>query len=436
MSDTEVKDIKKLNKKKRKARRRNALIFPLYKVFGWDLLCYYSIEYLFFTITKGLKPSFVLIISAAYIISKVIMQIPSVIISEYLGKKKSIIIGNTLVALCIILEIFSPNFLVIIIAQIFAGFGYDIKAICDGNLLYDSVATKGGDGLYTKLETKGGSGYYVLDAILSIMAGYLFVMNNYIPMTICLICVLISLILSCVFKEVYPVDKNKRKKIGKFAKEYKNNIRDSLKFIKRSRRIKAYVLFASVFYALITIFDTYKFDLLTDVGIGAEQFSMIIASLSLIAAISVGFSKKVQKRLKNKFLTFISLIYILSWLLIGIIILRFTNNIIIPIILMFYVIIRRCDSQWYIVRGKYLKNFTRQNTREKITFTFELITSLAGGIAALAGAWILEVTDIRHAIILVSLAGLALIIMVLDYMKTRFGLKPKEYKKEDIKFYI
>ena len=436
MSDTEVKDIKKLNKKKRKARRRNALIFPLYKVFGWDLLCYYSIEYLFFTITKGLKPSFVLIISAAYIISKVIMQIPSVIISEYLGKKKSIIIGNTLVALCIVFEIFSPNFLVIIIAQIFAGFGYDIKAICDGNLLYDSVATKGGDGLYTKLETKGGSGYYVLDAILSIMAGYLFVMNNYIPMIICLICVIISLILSCVFKEVYPVDKNKRKKIGKFAKEYKNNIRDSLKFIKRSRRIKAYVLFASVFYALITIFDTYKFDLLTDVGIEAEQFSMIIASLSMIAAISVGFSKKIQKRLKNKTLSFISLIYLLSWISVGVIVLKVTNNIAVPLILMFYIVIRRCDSQWYIVRGKYLKNFTSQNTREKITFTFELITSLAGGIAALVGAWILEITDIRHAIILVSLAGLALIIMVLDYMKTRFGLKPKEYKKEDIKFYI
>lgn len=166
MENTIEKDKIKINKKKKSnARRNNATLFPIYKVFAWDLLCYYSIEYLFFTITKGLTPSMVLIISAAYIISKVILQIPSVIISEYLGKKKSIIIGNTLVALSIVLEIFSPNFLVIIAAQIFSGLGYDIKAICDGNLLYDSVATKGGDGLYTKLETRGGSGYYILDAI-------------------------------------------------------------------------------------------------------------------------------------------------------------------------------------------------------------------------------------------------------------------------------
>lgn len=165
------------------------------------------------------------------------------------------------------------------------------------------------------------------------------------------------------------------------------------------------------------------------------QFSIIVASLSLIAAVSVGFSKKIQKKLKNKTLTFISIIYLLSWISIGTIVLTLTNNnIIVPLILMFYIIIRRCDSQWYIVRGKYLKNFTKADSREKITFTFELITSIAGAIAALIGAWILEVTDIRHAIILVSLAGLALMIIVLDYMRTRFGLKPKEYRKEDIRF--
>ena len=436
MSATKTKEQKEKTKNKKKSRRINAIIYPIYKVFAWDLLCYYSIEYLFFTITKGLTPSMVLIISAAYIIAKVIMQIPAVIISEYLGKKKSIIIGNIFVAFCIVLEIFSPNFFVVIIAQIFAGLGYAIKAICDGNLLYDSVATKGGDGLYTKLETKGGRGYYILDAILSMVAGYLFVINNYIPMIICLICVIVSLILSFVFKEIYQVDNKNKKKIGKFVKEYKVNIRDSLKFIKRSRRIKAYILFASVFLSLITIFDTFKSELLTDIGIGAEQFSMIFASLSLIAAVSVSFSSMVQNKLKNKTLTFISMIYLLSWLSIGIVVLNISNNIIIPIVLMFYVIIRNCDSQWYILRGKYLKNYTTQKTREKITFTFEFITSIAGAIAALIGAWILEITDIRHAILLISLGGLALIIIVLDYMRTRFGLRPKEYRKEDIKFNI
>ena len=48
------------------------------------------------------------------------------------------------------------------------------------------------------------------------------------------------------------------------------------------------------------------------------------------------------------------------------------NPIAVPIILALYAVNRICDSQWYIVRGKYLKNFTEPESREKITFTFEL----------------------------------------------------------------
>ena len=151
---TKAKKRREKNRILKKSRRINAVIYPIYKVFAWDLLCYYSIEYLFFTITKRLTPSQVLVIAAIYIIAKVLFQIPAVIISEYLGKRKGIIIGNAMVVLHMVLLINSPNFLVIVLSQMISGLGYDIKAICDGNLLYDSVATKGGDGLYTKLETK------------------------------------------------------------------------------------------------------------------------------------------------------------------------------------------------------------------------------------------------------------------------------------------
>ena len=103
------------------------------------------------------------------------------------------------------------------------------------------------------------------------MSGYLFVINNYAPMIICLIGTVISLVISFGFKDIYLVDKKKRKTVGNFAKEYKTDIVDSLKFIKRSNRMKSYLLFAAVFYALINIFDTYKFDLLTEVNIGEEE---------------------------------------------------------------------------------------------------------------------------------------------------------------------
>ena len=160
-----------------KARRQNAKLFPIYKMFSWDLLFFYSIEFLFYTITKKVTPSEVLIINGFYLLFRIVMQIPAVVITDFLGKRKSIILGNILLIFYIAILIFGPGAISIIIADLIFSLGYDIKTIAESNLLYDSVSTKGGDGLYSKLDARGGSWYYILDGIASLTAGYLFVMN-------------------------------------------------------------------------------------------------------------------------------------------------------------------------------------------------------------------------------------------------------------------
>ena len=430
------KELRKKEKKKiSKKKRNNAILYPIYKMFSWDLLSFYSIEFLFYTITKGISASQVLLLTSVYIISKILFQIPSVAISDYLGKRKSIILGNFLLVIYMSILIFAPDFKWIVIANIFCGFGYDLKTISEGNLLYDSVATKGGDGIYTKIDSKGASGYYILDTALSVIAGYLFVINNYIPMYISLIFLIISTILSIKFKEIYNPKKSENKEsFSKFLKGYSSDIVDSFKFIKQSNRIRSYIIFAAAFYGLIKIIGTYKSDLLTDIGVTEEQFSMIYAVLSLIAAISVSYSRKIQRHFKNKTLTFISLSYILSIILIGAISIQITNNIALPLILIFYTVIRICDSQWYVTEYTYLKNFTTPESRNKISFTFELVTGIVASIMSLVGAAILECVSIRYAMLLVGLLFLAIMIVILDYMRTRIGLKPKQYTKKDIEF--
>ena len=430
-----MEKIKKDKKKISKKRRNNAILYPIYKMFSWDLLCYYSIEFLFLTITKGLSASQVLTLTSIYIISKIIFEIPAVAICDYIGKRKSMILGNMFVALYLILLIYSPNFIWIIVAMLSCGLGYDLKTISEGNLLYDSVSTKGGDGIYTKIDSKGSSGYYILDTVLSIIAGYFFVINNYIPMYISLFFIIISTILSFKFKDIYSIkDKKKEESFSEFLKGYSKDIKSSFEFIKRSNRMRAYVIFAAVFYGLIKIMSTYKSDLLVDVGVSEEQFSMIYAVLSLIAAISVTYSRKIQRYFKNKTLTFLSLSYILSIVFIGAIAVSITNSIALPLILIFYTVLRVCDSQWYVTQYTYLKNFTTASSRNKISFTYELIVGIVASIMSLMGAAILNVVDIRRSTVLIGLLFLAVMIVILDYMRTRIGLKPKQYSKEDLEF--
>ena len=329
-----IKEKKKVKKiiNQNKARRNNAKLYPIYKMFSWDLLCYYSIEFLFYTITKQVTASQILIITALYIIFKITLQIPAVIITDFVGKRNSIILGNILLIIYMLILIFAPGMIGIIIANFICSLGYDIKALAETNLLYDSVATRGGEGLYTKLDSKGGSFYYYLDGICCLSAGYLFVVNNYLPLLICLGFIIISTILSFKFKEIYNNEKPKVDSIAKTINEYCTDLKKSIKFILKSRRLKSYIIFGAIFYGVIEVIDTYKSELLIVKGIPEEQFSMIFACLTLLAGVSVTFSKKIHKKFRNRTLSFISLTYILSCIVIGILAWKFTNIIVIPII--------------------------------------------------------------------------------------------------------
>ena len=106
------------NKELSKIKRRNAKIYPVYKMFAWDLLFFYSIEFLFYTITKKVTTSEVLIINWFYLLFRILMQIPAVTITDFLGKRKSIILGNIMIAIYVLILIIFPGAISIIIADL------------------------------------------------------------------------------------------------------------------------------------------------------------------------------------------------------------------------------------------------------------------------------------------------------------------------------
>lgn len=420
----------------RKIRRNNAKLYPIYKMFSWDLLFFYSIEFLFYTITKKVTASEVLIINGFYLLFRNLMQIPAVTITDFLGKRKSIILGNVMLIIFILALIFIPGAIGVIIADLVCALGYDIKTIAEANILYDSVSTKGGEGLYSKIDAKGGSWYYILDGVASLTAGYLFVFNNYLPIIICLVFIIISTILSFGFKDIYPVKRKKNEKINIFGalKDYKEDLKVSFKFIIKSKRMKAFILFQIVFYSLIEIIDTYNSDLLVNIGIPEEQFSMIFAILTFISGVSLSLKRPIEKKFKNRTLSFLSLTYIGACIVIGTIASLYKGVTIIPIVLIMYAVQRMSTSIWYILETKYLRNFTNEEMRNKITCAYELIGGIAASIFSILGGLLLEVFKVENAFLVVGLFSLACMVVVLDYMRKRFGLKPEEYKKEDIEF--
>ena len=164
------------------ANERNIQIYPLYKAFAWDMFFYYSIAFLFLTQVKNLSPSEVLLTEAAYPIFKMLLLIPFTKFIEKQGKRKSLIFANISIVLSISILIFAQNIWYVFAFQLFSSLGYLIKGICETNMLYDSIPRNPKRGsLFAKIDGKATSYYYYINSVASFAAGFLYVINPYIP---------------------------------------------------------------------------------------------------------------------------------------------------------------------------------------------------------------------------------------------------------------
>ncbi len=420
----------KTKKEETKAKRKNAKLFPIYKMFSWDLLFFYSTQYLFYTMVKGITAGEILKLDAFFPLFIIVMQLPAAICADFLGRKKSLVIGNIIMVIYIFLLILLPGMIGIFIANIIYAFGYSLRGIQATNILYDSTATKGGEGLYPKINGKGATGYYILDGIASLTAGYLFVINGYLPMIICLIFTIIATIISTRFQDIY-INQLEENEVSNKIKEYKEDFKISIKNIMTSKRLRALLIFMGIFNAFITITGTYRGNILTELEVKPEVFSMINAILTFIAGIATIFQDKIHKKFRNKSFAFLSLTFVISIIIIGI--LLFTGSTkILPIILILFAVRNITMSNYYVLSERYSKNFSTAKTRSRISFATEFTTNIIEAIAVFLAGMLLDATNIRFATIFIGLAFLMLFVLGLDYMRTRVGLKPKEYDKKDI----
>ncbi len=156
--------------------------------------------------------------------------------------------------------------------------------------------------------------------------------------------------------------------------------------------------------------------------------------LTLIGGVAISLKTVIEKKFKNRTLAFISLLYIGACIAIGTVSSLFNSKRIIPFVLIMYTIQKINVSIWYILETKYLKNFTKEDMRNKLTFSYELIGGIAASTFSILGGLLLNMINVKNAFLIVGLVALACMIVVLDYMKTRFGLNPEDYKKEDLEF--
>ena len=89
---------------------------------------------------------------------------------------------------------------------------------------------------------------------------------------------------------------------------------------------------------------------------------------------------------------------------------------------------------YYTLIKRYLNSFSNPHISTKIYSVNSIMEDIGGAVISLVVSAMLNYTTTAYATLFIGIITLIAFIVVLDYMKTRLGLAPEEYRKQDIEF--
>lgn len=424
----------------KQAQIHNRKLYPFYKMFSWDLLSYYAIDFIFLTQVKNLSAaSVILAVEALYTLFKFFFQLPSTIIIDKFGKRNGLIFGNTLLVIHLFFIIFCNGLPMLIFSQFISAFGFCIKSTAESSLLYDTLPNnEEGSRLFAKTDARGSSGYQFIDAIFSVLAGFLFVINPYLPLILSSIFCLFSVFLASKFQSISTLQKQGEEEnitnLYQFKKYWKN-LRYSIRFIFHSSRLRSLVIFYGITAGFTLSLVAYRKSLLSDLEIPPQYFGIIFAILGIVSSIFARKQHWFYLKYKNRVLGNLILRFTLSVIICGLVcILPIPSWYSIGIILIMYGIQYAIKDSYYSLGKSYLGNFSTSRLRVKIYTVKDYIENLSRFMISLFGSFLLGFTNTAYLLVIFGCLFTVVSIVLLEYMRSRVGLQPEQYKEKDIHY--
>ena len=415
-------------------RKRNMKLFPTYKKIASDYLFYYTIDFLFLTQVKHISPADVVLSASIKSLFGIFLQIPANIVVEFLGRKNSIILGNILNCIYMVMFMMCGNLFDLTLAKFISSFAKSIKEIAEPTLLNASIPpSKYKSNIFAKINAKGTMGYYIIGAISRIVAGFLFEINGYLPIICSLAVLVIVSIISTFYIEPIQKHKNENNKLN--IKQQIKDIGEGFKFIITSERLKALILIAAIIESLLDILLNYQTSLWQEVKVPAYLIAFMAALISLSSAYASKKQQDFHNKFRNKTIITIGLMASISTIIAGISGLRAEQFSFLLLIIAFsFIIARFAHGMFYTIINRYFRNFTNKDIDTKIFAVKNLFVNIVSAVAGLMASFLLDKMSTAYCMIIVGTIFTIIYILMQKYMKSRVGLKPEEYSEYERKY--
>lgn len=403
---------------------KNIRLYSYYRMFSYDLFFYYVMSFFYLTTVKGLNVTQILLLSSAYPLYKIVLQIPCNNMAQKLGIRKSIITGNLFWVLGLITYILAPNIAILVVSDILFAIGAVLKQITEPAMLICSLKREKQEDEYNRIEGSGIGKYFYIETIASILAGFLFTINPHLPYILGTIMSIVSLILATQFEEVKEVTTQEYTSFRKYLSALKH----SMKSVVKKKRLQALMLYSGIFMGFIGIGSCYYKNMLTSLGMSAANFGIVFALLTTIQGIACQRQYIVERKTRNKTLTWTGLSYTVIFILIGLLLVsKLETTLLIPLVIILLVTQKIVEGTYQISMNKYMVNFTTPNTITTVLTSANLFNNIGSSLVMFFGALVLDNLNMSWGYILVGSLGFIVISLILLFMKTRVGLTPEEY---------
>lgn len=323
----------------------------------------------------------------------------------------------------------APSMFFIIIADLFFALGNAVKQITESSFLFETLKKKERISEYNKIEGKGIAIYYYIETITSILAGFLFVVNPYIPFILGTIMAFFAVCIAIQFREL----KNEPKLEYQSFKEQIITLKEGIKNTLKSKRLKALILYAAIFTGIVEINLTYYVNFFKNLGVNVEQFTLVFSILAIIQGIASQNQYIIERKTKKKTLTYLAILFTLSLIIIGL----FGTSImpssaIIGLTIGIVIVQRIITGTYEVSMSRYMVNFTTKEVAPNILATYNFFKNIGESVLLFLGALLISKIDINNAYLIFGVSSFIVMLLIINFMKNKVGLEQKDQELIDI----
>lgn len=425
-------------KKIAKIRKNNIKLYPIYKMIGLDWIFYYGVKVLFLTQIKNISPADIILSNSFYSLFYIIFGVLNNIIVDKIGKKQSTVLGQFLNLISMSIVLICPNFGWLLVSDIIRAMGFSLKGISESSLLNISIPKSKKKGqIFSKIDSRGYSKFCFVGAMSTLISGFFYSINPYIPIVLCLSANLFAVIIAMNFIDIEHLSKDKKadENTKENIKKLIFDLKDGFRFIFNSKRLKTLMIMLGIMWGIISTFATYQETLLKEMNIPSYYIGFFLAGFQMLVGAFSTKSNEFNKKFKNRSLTYIGLILTLGSILLGVMtILNIPFEIQLMCITFVFIARAYAKGMFQVLKKRYMNNFADNKILPKIYSVNGVVSNLCAMIIGVIASTILKMTTLPNSLLILGIIMTIVVLILAIYSKTRLGLKPEEYSKQDISY--